>query len=415
MRIQKISYNYSIPAFKNNLQAKNTRAMDGKQDTRIMNEVNFSGVQNVNFTTVSKMTTYAVDLLKQKGLKQGQELYIKGDAKFLPFMEILSKEAYKIGSGFIVLNVIEPEIEALKHKYNVIEEFDYKKMQFQHALDSGALVFEFCDENNPYTSARISDEELKAELEKGVVDVPDEIREIFKAEPKEILKDAMDIHKGQPVFIKGEREHLPLIVKLAEYLYGENQSQLLTVLIANNQYKNFIKFADESLLEYVPESDIAMFKEFYEKDVAWLQLEGSDPKEMEGLDSAKIIKNRQARNLAVEEYHSKTTTNVPWLVYYAPTTKSIKDVYTEFGDDSLKALAKAYEDANKINRMGSLEQHVQALDYRATKMNELLQNGYRTLHYVSVDKDTKLPDGKTDFKITMSPSSETEIFSAVII
>ena len=42
-----------------------------------------------------RMTNYANKLLDEKGLKKGQRIYIKGESYYLPFMEILSKEAYK--------------------------------------------------------------------------------------------------------------------------------------------------------------------------------------------------------------------------------------------------------------------------------------------------------------------------------
>lgn len=405
MRISQISYNIYKPVLGYNLRKDIQTVPNFKSENKDI--VSFSG--RVQMNTIERMTTYATELLKSNNLQKGQQVFIKGESQYLPFMELLSKEAYKLGSGLVLFNILEPEIEELKQKYNISEEFDYKKEQINFAKENNALFFEFDKLNNPYESAKISSEEVQQELKKLAPSIPQEIQDIFKVSPEEILKSALDIHKGQPIYIKGEREHLPLITKIVDYMYGENESKLVSVAIANNNYKNFLKYAKDDLLEYVPSYEVQMFKEFYEKDVAWLQLDGSDPKELEDVDTAKIIKNRQARSKAIEEYNNKTMSNVPWLVYYAPTTKSIKEVYTEFGDDTLGALKQAYEDANKINRLGKLQEHVEALDYRAQKMNELINDGYRTLHYVSVDDVTKQPDGKTDFKITMSPKS---IFNA---
>lgn len=407
MRINKICYNYNKPLLFGNKKHEKPIRQNNIQIS--VDTITFNGVKFMKNNATEKMTTYAIELLKNNNLKKEQEIFIKADSHYLPFMEILSKEAYKIGSGLVILEVIEPEIEALKEKYNITEEFDFKKAQFTALKDNGAIIFEFNSENDPYKAAAINNDEIENELRKLSPIIPEEIRKLFEVNPQEILKNALDIHKGQPVFIKGEREHLPLIEKLVDFIYGENESSLVLISIANNNHKNFLQYASEELLEYIPQTDIDMFKEFYEKDVAWLALEGSDPKELEGIDSSRIIRHRKAKSKAIEEYYNKTASNVPWLVYYAPTTKSIKDVYKEFGDDTFNALKKAYEDANKINRIGNLEEHIEALDYRAKKMNELLDKGFRTLHYVSVDNDTKLPDGKTDFKITMSPKS---IFNA---
>ena len=38
--------------------------------------------------------------------------------------------------------------------------------------------------------------------------------------PKEIFKTALDVHEGEPVLISGEREHLPYIVEMVDYLYS---------------------------------------------------------------------------------------------------------------------------------------------------------------------------------------------------
>lgn len=97
--------------------------------------------------------------------------------------------------------------------------------------------------------------------------------------------------------------------------------------------------------------------------------------------------------------------DVPWLIYYAPTTKSGIDVYPEF-KQKFAAIKQAYIDATKINHIGNLDKHVEALNYRAKKMNEILKKGYTTFRYVSVDSKTKMPDGKTNFEIEMSPKSK---------
>lgn len=65
-----------------------------------------------------RMSKYAVELLKEYSLKRGQPVYIKGNSYYLPFMEALSKEAYKMESGHVHIEVIEPQLEKLKEKYN---------------------------------------------------------------------------------------------------------------------------------------------------------------------------------------------------------------------------------------------------------------------------------------------------------
>ena len=351
-----------------------------------------------------KMINYAKSILETNNLQAGQKLYITGLSTFLPFLDILVEEAYKMDSGLISFKVIEPEIEALKEKYGITEEFDFIKKEREDYKDANAIFLNFDKTNNPFIKAGLSDDEIKTEINTAFVQVPQEIRDLFKINPEEVLKYALDIHKGQPLFIYGEREHLPYITEMVEWLYANNDTKLVNVKINNNSQLNLYKYGNDNLIEQVPNTCIDAEKEYYEKDVASLYFDGEDPNFYSEADTDRVVRNNKARRSAIKEYRSLTSTNVPWLIYYAPTTKSCKEAYKEYDDGEFGSLIQAYKEANEINRIGHLEEHLSNLDYRARKMNELVQNGFRTMHYLSVDEFGN-PDGKTDFTVKLSPDS----------
>ncbi len=365
--------------------------------------VTFKGNKE-NLSAEKKMTNYAIKLLEEKNLSNGQKIYITSDSKYLPFIDILTKEAYKKGCGIISQNIKEPELEALKKKYNITEEFDYKKNELKEFINDNALFLTFDDNNNPFKASKLSRNEIETEWKKVCIDIPKNIRKEFKINPQEIFNHAMDLHKGQPVYIYAEREHLPYIVELTEWLYSKNNTQLVDINIISKNKLNMLKYATDSVIETAPNSIVDKEKEFYEKDVAYLQLEGEDPNLYDDVDSEKTIKNSEARLNAIKKYRNLTSSNVPWLVYYAPTTKSCAQAYSEY-DNPLEALAQAYKDANKINRVGKLDEHIKALEHRANILNSLVEEGYRTFHYISLDEKTQKPDGKTDFQIKVSADS----------
>ncbi|MCM1264584.1 MAG: aminopeptidase [Candidatus Gastranaerophilales bacterium] len=370
-------------------------------ETLKADSISFTG----SVTPSDKMSVYAIELLTESKLKENQPVYIEADSKYLPFMNILAQEAYKKGSGYVKIVAKEPELENLKRKYHIKEEFDYKKQERKEF--ENALKLSFDDNNNPYKKAGLKEFEVKSEIEKIYPPMPKNIRTQFKINPEEIFKTALDIHKGQPIMISGEREHLPYIIDMVDYLYSKNDSKLVDVTFSDENIirdVNLLKYGKEELLEQVPQSKIESYKEYYKKDVARLFLDGEDPNALEGVDSKRILKRSLAFSEPSKKYRNLMTANNPWLVYYAPTTKSCKEVYPEI-DNPTKRISKAYKDANKINRIGNLEEHVKTLQSRADKMNELMNEGYRTLHYVSVNPETKEPDGKTDFRITMSDKS----------
>ena len=133
-------------------------------------------------------------------------------------------------------------------------------------------------------------------------------------------------------------------------------------------------------------------------------LEGEDPNFYSEVDSQKVVRNNRARRAAINELRNMTSTTNPWLIYYAPTTKSCKEAYKEYDDGDFGALIQAYKEANKINRTGHLGEHLENLDYRAKKMNELVSKGFLKMHYLSVDEAGN-PDGRTDFTVKLSPDS----------
>lgn len=374
---------------------------------RTNNDIISFSARRTNTNIDDRMSQYASELLKKYNFKQGQPLYLKGDAYYLPFMEALSKEAYKMKSGHVHIEVIEPQLEKLKEKYNKKELFEYQKQRLEEYKEAGALFIEFDETNDPYKKAKVFKKEALAEIAKTSTPIPQKIRSLFKLNPKEVLIDALDMKKGQPVVIFAEREHVPFIKKLLNFLYSRNKTELVDINITDNNNKNEMMYGADELFEAIPKHKIQQVKEYYDKDVAWLRLYGKDPAMYEDVPNEKLTRylNRNNSNEELNEYSAKLQAEVPWLVYNLPTVLSSIPAYPELAEDKLQLIAKAYEDATKINRTGKLKEHIEALDYRAKKINELIQKGYRTFRYISVDEKTMLPDGKTDFEIKVSPKS----------
>lgn len=356
-----------------------------------------------------RMTNYAIKFLNEIGLKEDQPLQITASSKHIPFLKVVTDEAYKKGSGRVSLKVVEPEIEALRKKYNITETFNYKKEAQKELEAEGALFIKFDDTNCPYKRSGLSNSETLKEIKSIYDKVPNKIKNIFKLNPEELFKTALDMHEGQPILIRGHREHFPEIIKLVDYLYGKNKSKLVDVSLTEakefNTSISYYKYAKDDLIGKFCQSSVNAEKECFEKDTALLVLRGGDPELYKEIDSKRIVEDSKPFNEAVQEYYSKSTNNNPWLVYYAPTTKSALFAYPEYGNDKVAALKHALKDAKKINRIGKLKEHIAAIELRAKKMNDLLDKGFRNIRYVSVNPKTKLPDGKTDLKIGLSPKS----------
>ncbi|MBE7711426.1 MAG: aminopeptidase [Cyanobacteria bacterium SIG31] len=398
MKINPInSYNY----FNNNNRASNYRYNYKTFDT-----VSFKA-RRLSTPVEKRMSDYAIKMLQGAKLKNGQQVYIKGASYYLPFMEILSREAYKNHSGLVQLDVLEESLEALKKKYNKTQTLDYEKEKIEELKKAGALFFVFNEENDPYKQARVMKIEAKEEYGKRYVKIPPRISKLFKINPKEIFEEALDLHKGQAVQIIAEREQIPIVKKLMQYLFAKNNTEIVDTYIPNASNQNLLLYADEEVLDKIPDYKLGEANEHLTKDIAQLTLYSPNPRANEGIPVDRITRRSQAayNNYDYAMANYLMSADLPWTFYYAPTTASSIDAYPELADDKLKLIAKAYEDASIINRVGRLKEHIKTLDYRVKKMNQLIEDGYRTFHYVSVNPKTREPDGITDFKVTMSPKS----------
>lgn len=384
----------------------NNRIFNYKYNYKSYNTVSFEA-RRLSTPVEKRMADCAIKILQDARLKKGQQVYIKGASYYLPFMEILSREAYKNHSGLVQLDVLEESLEALKKKYNKIQTLEYAKQKIEELEQVSALFFEFNEENDPYKQARVMKIEAREEYEKKYTKIPPRISKLFKINPKEIFQEALDLHKGQAVQIIAEREQIPIVKKLMQYLFAKNGTEIVDTYIPNASNRNMLLYADEEVLDKIPDYKLGEANEHLAKDIAQLTLYSPNPRANEGIPVDRITRRSQAvyNNYDYALANYLMSADLPWAYYYVPTTASSIDAYPELAHDKLELIAKAYEDANIINRVGKLKEHIKTLDYRVEKMNQLIEDGYRTFHYVSVNPETKEPDGVTDFKITMSPKS----------
>lgn len=389
----------SIKRMKKTNQNNFTREQEGVLQT---NSVAFKALAKV--TPNTKMKMFAETLLS--GLKENQKVYMRAESKFVPFMNILSELAYKKGSGKVEYKVLEPELENLKEKYNIKEEFEYQKAIREDLQKSNALFLEFSDKNNPYKLSRLTEAETIAETNKMKLEIPKNIYDKFKINPKEIFKEALDLKQGQSIVITAEREHLPFVEKLVDYLYSENKSKLVDVRISEDSNISMLKYAKDDILEEFPTYDKMASEEFLKTDTALLDIDAGFQNSMEGVDTKRINKWWSNRSKAMAEINNKRFNETPWLVYYIPTTKTCVSAYPELKDAPFNGIEQAFLDANKINRIGALGEHRKNLIERTKKLNELAEQGFRSFHYESIDSKTGKPDGKTDFNIKLSPKSK---------
>lgn len=382
--------------------------------TRLVSNIPTSTSSTEVRTPREKMIAYIRAMFTEDpSLGRGRPLRIVADSKYLPFVRLMVEEAYRnFNAGKVFVRLIEPEVEALKKKYGIGDaDFDYRTIEVTELIGTGGTTMHL---GNPYFKSLLTPEEEAQVVESITPKIPPEIQQQLKIDPKEILEGNLSLRTNQPLAIFGEREHMPQILELVEYAY-QHGSTLVDVKISENKENDlaipFYNYASDEVLVTVPKSLVARYQEYLDRNVARIYLDGEDPTQYEGIDPERITKSNVAHSKAVQDIRDQLVFRTPWNIYYLPTTYSAIAAYPEYGDDEIAALEHASREAREINRVGRNEEHIEELSRVADRLNEVLKKGYRTVHFVSVDPETDLSDGKTNFKVGLS---EKAVFKAAV-
>lgn len=331
----------------------------------------------------------------------GQPLQLTGDSTLLPLMRKLVEVAYRDHkSGEVHVTKNEPELEALKKQFGATQTFAAHDGLTRYLDDHQAVKLKLGDSDETYRLAGLKPDEITALKTRVASPLSPTDAALQAINPDEILFECLDLRPGQPLQISAQREQMPQVLALAKRAM-ENGTKLLRVVVTERPEFDlnipYYQFASDAVIDATPITAEAFAKETIDKNVARVTLYGADPEQYAGLDSARIQRNNKAYAKAIAAHNMGIMNDVPWSVYYLPTTASAKAA-------GYASLTEALTDARKINRVGQLKPHFATLRQRQDQMNALADQGYRTVRYVSMGPDGR-PDGKTDLTVKLAPKS----------
>lgn len=366
--------------------------------------VSFTSKVGENKTPEAKMLDAVAKILDEEvNLQPGQPIYVTADKTHVPFLKILAEEAYKKGSGAVVVNIVEPELDAMKAKYCKEPDFAFIEKEKKDLKENGAAFLTFDKTNSPYKLSGLSKAETKEVLDKFTVKIPTSTQKKLEIDPEEFFKVIMPLEKGQPLRILAEREHENNVLKIAEYAYKNGMGPVHVDYVEPGEpfARAKYKYADEKVLKAYPQRSLDFMQELVDRKVGRLRINGGDESVFADIDPERMSMESAVVSKALKNLKAQSMDVCPWNVHYIPTTLSVKAAYPEI-EDPIKALDVAAGDFKKINRYGMLNEHVSTLDRVAKKMNEY---NFKEIHFVSVDPKTREADGKTDLYVGLSPKS----------
>lgn len=382
-----------------------------KLKTLTTDKVSFGKIDPLE-TAERKITNYVKGLLVMADIKKGQEIKITTTKENMPFAKIMSREAYKMGSGNVSVKVIDPELDKYKG-----EKFDYQIAREKLAKEKGQAELDLGETVSAYKDAGLAQRETDAVRKVYFTEVPEDTRKLLESlvDPKEVLIGKLGLKPGQPIMIQAQREHEPLVLKLAQYAHDVLGSKTVEVYYSegnpNDFGRNMLENASEDVVMQIPELTKERFQEYIDKKMARLILRGPDPFLMAGVSKEKMALQSKAGAAFSKEvkFYSQDASR-QWCIYYAPTTKSAIVSYPEYKkgevatkEEELAALKHAAKDAFEINRVGKSEAHFANLKRVADLLNT---KKFDKIHFFRQDPAT----GKvlTDLYIGMAPKDKFE-------
>lgn len=372
-------------------------------------QIQFGAARNVeqDKQIEQKFEAYARQLLSQindgQPLRPGQPIKLTTDSRYIPLVRKIVEIAYReFQSGQVVVYKKEPAIEALKEKYGKQDvKMDFQKAAEQELKDAGAAELEL---TSAYSAAGLSAKEAKKATAWMRPRIAPETRQLLDYDVDEILFDQLGMHPGQSLRMNIEREHLPLALKIMERAYQTGSDWVNITVGEDRDVSPDIPrslYAPEDVVMNVSPAGVRSIEEQVEKNIARLNLYGPDPEAMKDipLERKKLLGQAGAAfGKAVNHLMTGMQEAVPWSILWLPTKRAAKAA----GYPNLKTAAV---EARQINRVGGLASHIANLEALRDKMNGLVDDGYRTLRFVSVDAEGK-SDGKTDLRVGLSQYSQ---------
>lgn len=157
--------------------------------------------------------------------------------------------------------------------------------------------------------------------------------------------------------------------------------------------------AEDGVFDHVPLWRRHFFNDHALEGAAYLAISASDPENLKGVDSGRLVRAQQASGKAIREFDRlQMNGGFPWCIASIPIPAWARRVFPEAGEaEAMERLWDAIFAAVRISGDGQAvarwEDHIATLARRKDALNAL---GLKTLHYTNslgTDLTVELPEG----------------------
>ncbi len=209
------------------------------------------------------------------------------------------------------------------------------------------------------------------------------MNEKIKNYAKLVIKIGQTVEEGQMVILRVPTECREFAHYIVEEAYKAGAGKVIVEW--NDDLITRLKFQYEAQknFETVEQFEIDRYKYYIEQKASFISVSATDPENLTGIDSQKVMAAAKAKNKYLKFYSEAIMADRnKWTVISAPTKKWADKIYPN-SEDSVKELWDAILMAVRCDQedpVKAWEEHVEKLDGYAKFLNE---NRIKSLHFTS--------------------------------
>ena len=212
-----------------------------------------------------------------------------------------------------------------------------------------------------------------------------------------LIRVGLNVQKGQTLVISSPVECAFFARLCASAAYDAGAREVVMNWHDDFMAREKYLRAEDDVFDSVPLWRQHFYNDYAESGAAYLSISASDPENLKGVDSSRLIRTQQAQGKALEAFNRLQMSNgFPWCIASIPIPSWAKRVFPDCSEaDAMEKLWAAIFETMRIAEDGDAAEkwqaHLDTLARRKEKLNEL---HFESLHYtnsIGTDLTIRLP------------------------
>ena len=214
-----------------------------------------------------------------------------------------------------------------------------------------------------------------------------------------LVRVGLNVQKGQTLVISAPVECAWFARMCAVQAYDAGCREVVTNwrddALARMKYLR----ADDAVFDEVPLWRRHFYNDYAQEGAAYLAISASDPENLKGVDTGRVVRAQQASGKAIREFDRlQMCGGFPWCIASIPIPSWAKRVFPDVSEDeAMEKLWDAIFAAVRIDGDGTAvfkwEKHLATLARRKEKLNDLNFKSLQYTNSLGTDLTVELPEG----------------------